>query len=116
MTLDVRRAATLAGSLDLDVDAIGICHACLSFVSMALDDGDERDIRRQTLRMTPILWDEGLALPLRLALESARASGVDDAARAPEDLDRAGARTTIARAVVRQLALQLSIRTHARLN
>jgi len=116
VTLDRRRAATLASALDLDVDAIGICHACLSFVSMALDDGDEREIRRQTQRLTPILWDEGLSVPLRVALERARTSGVEDAARAIEDLDRAGPRTSIARAVVRQLALQLSIRTHAQLN
>ena len=116
MTLDRRRAATLASALDLDVDAIGICHACLSFVSMAIDEGDEREIRRQTFQLTPILWDEGLSLPLRLALEGARASGVEDAAQALADVDGAGARTTIARAVVRQLALQLSIRTHAQLN
>jgi hypothetical protein len=116
VTLDRRRAETLASALDLDVDAIGICHACLSFVSFALDDGDEREIRSQTLRMTPILWDEGLSLPLRLALEGACASGVEDAVRALDDIDRFGARTTIARAVVRLLALQLSIRTHAQLN
>ena len=114
--LDRRRAVTLASALDLDIDAVGICHACLSFVSMALDDGDEPEIRRQTLRLTPILWDEGLALPLRLALERARERGVKDAAAAIGDVDRAGARTTIARAVVRQLALQLSIRAHAQLN
>ena len=116
MTLDRRRAETLASALDLDVDSIGICHACLSFVSIALDEGDEREIRRQTLRLTPTLWDEGLSLPLRLALEGARASGVHDAAPALDDVARFGARTTIARAVVRRLALQLSIRTHAQLN
>jgi hypothetical protein len=114
--LDRRRAAALASSLELDVDAVGICHACLSFVSTALDDGEEREIRSQTLRLTPILWDEGLALPLQLALERAQARGVPDAARAMADVRSAGARTTIARAVVRQLALQLSIRAHAQLN
>jgi len=116
MTLDRRRAEASVSALDLDVDAIGICHACLSFVSIALDDGDEREIKRQTLRLTPVLWDEGLSLPLRLALEGARASGVEDAARALDDVDGFGARTAIARAVVRRLALQLSIRTHAQLN
>jgi hypothetical protein len=106
----------LAVELDLDVDQVGICFACLSFVSLALDSGDEREIRRNTLRVTPDLWAEGLALPARLALERALARGVKDAECALADVDQAGPRTTIARAIVRQLALQLSVRARAELN
>jgi hypothetical protein len=114
--LSVQRAADLAVELDLDVDQTGVCFACLSFVSFALDGGDEREIRRHTLRMTPDLWEEGLALPARLALERARARGVKDAELAIADVDQAGPKTTIARAIVRQLAHQLSVRARAALN
>jgi hypothetical protein len=55
-------ADKIARELDIDVDDIGICHACLSFVSFALDEGDEREIRLWTNRITADLWDEGLAL------------------------------------------------------
>jgi hypothetical protein len=41
---------------------------------------------------------------------------VKDADRAIADIDQKGARTTIARAIVRQLAHQLSVRVHAELN
>ena len=33
----------LAARLDLDVDDIGICLACLSFVSFAIHSGDARE-------------------------------------------------------------------------
>lgn len=105
--LTSERARRLAARLDLDVDRIPICHACLSFVAFALDKGDEREARSWTLRMTPVLWGEGLALPLRLAVERARAEGVPDAGAALADLLHAGPRTTIARAAVRRLAEQL---------
>jgi hypothetical protein len=111
--LDRQRAADLAAKLDLDVDELPICFACLGIVASALDHGEEREIRGRTLQVTPDLWEEGLALPARLALERARARDVKDAERALADLDRAGPRTTIARAIVRQLAHQLSVRVHA---
>jgi hypothetical protein len=114
--LSVQRAAILAAELDLDVDHVGICFACLGIVASALDYGNERDIRSCTLRMTPDLWEDGLASPARLALERARLRGVKDADRAIADVDQKGARTTIARAIVRQLAHQLSVRVHAELN
>jgi hypothetical protein len=114
--LDRQRAADLAATLDLDVDHIPICCACLGIVASALDYGDERAIRSRTLEMTPDLWEEGLALPARLALEQSLVRGVTDADRAIADIDQIGARTTIARAIVRQLAHQLSVRVHAELN
>ena len=53
------RAAEVAARLDLDLN-VGICHACLSFVSFAIDRGEEREISRWVRRMTPELWDDGL--------------------------------------------------------
>jgi hypothetical protein len=114
--LSPQRAAAVAASLDLDAWEAGICLPCLSFVSLPLDDGDEREVRRNTLNMTPILWEEGLAQPARLALEHARARRVKDADRALADVDRSGGRTTIARAIVRVLALQLVAEMRAPLN
>ena len=58
--VDAGQAKGIASQLDLDLDDIGICLACLSFVSMAIDGGDERDVRGQLTRMTPDLWAEGL--------------------------------------------------------
>ena len=54
------RADALAANLDVDLDC-GICHACLSFVSFAIDRGDPDEIARETRRITPDLWYEGLA-------------------------------------------------------
>jgi hypothetical protein len=68
--LSVQRATDLAVDLDLDVNQVGICFACLSVVSFVVDDGDEREIRRNTFRMTPDLWEDGLALPARLTAPS----------------------------------------------
>jgi hypothetical protein len=38
--MTVAEAAALAAELDIDVDDIGICHACLSIVTMAIDAGN----------------------------------------------------------------------------
>jgi hypothetical protein len=74
--------------LDLDVDRIGICQACLSLVSTP---GDAR-------KMTPILWEEGLREP---ALAAVRKLG-DESALA--DLETNGGRSKTARAIVLHLA------------
>ena len=114
--LDRRRAWELATTLDLDMHEVGICLACLTFVAFPLDCGDEREVRGRTLEFTPILWDEGLERPARRALERARERGVKDAERALADVDGAGPRTTIARAIVRVLALQMVAEMRAPLN
>jgi hypothetical protein len=103
-------ADAVAAALDLDVDDLPICLACLSLVTCAIDSGDEREIRRWTLKMTPDLWEEGLALPARLAVERACHSGVADAAAALDELVQRGPRSGIARAIVRRLGAQLSAR------
>jgi hypothetical protein len=108
-------AAELAAELDLDVDDIAICHACLSFVSFAVGDGDEGEIRRATNRMTPYLWSEGLELPARLALERACKRRVPGAAEAIEDVDRRGALSPVAKAIVRRLGAELMERSKGNL-
>jgi hypothetical protein len=114
--LTAKRAAELAAKLQLDVYETGICLPCLSIVAFPLDRGDEPKTRGATVSMTPNLWEEGLELPARLALEQARARGVKDAELALADVEQAGARTTIARAIVRVLALQLVAEMRAPLN
>lgn len=108
-------ADRLAAELDLDVDDIAICHACLSFVSFAIDSGDDREIRAQTNRMTPDLWAEGLSLPARLALDRARKRGLPNAEEALADLSKRGPRSTIAKAIVRRLGADLMARSKGNL-
>ncbi|MFY9581127.1 MAG: hypothetical protein WAQ33_17585, partial [Gaiellaceae bacterium] len=75
-------ATQLAAAIDLDVDDIGICLACLSFVSFALDSGNERKIAAEITRIAPDLWVEGLAQPVRVALQRAWERGVANAGAA----------------------------------
>lgn len=89
------RADALATMLNLDLDA-GICHACVSFVSLALDQGDPVEIARQMRRMTPQLWDDdGLADPALAAVRRAYESGVPDADSALADLERHSDRSSV---------------------
>ncbi len=108
--LSKARADVLAARLELDLDD-GICHACLSFVSFALDRGDEREVRSWVLRMTPDLWSDGLDVQALAAVRRAVAAGVTDAQRALEELELKGARTAVARAIVQRLAGELAARS-----
>src|SRR5205823_3363360 len=101
--MTVAEAERLARQLELDVDDIGICLACLSFVSMAIDEGNPHKVRGAVQSMTPYLWDEGLALPARMALARARERGVKDAAEGLRDVEANGPRSRTARAIVRRL-------------
>ena len=105
-------AAELAARLELNVHDIPICLACLSFVSMPLDAGNEREARRATFQVTPDLWAEGLEQPARLALRRARAAGLAGAEQALADVDERGPRSVMARAIVRRLAADLAERAH----
>jgi hypothetical protein len=105
-------AAALAARLDLDVRSVGICHACLSIVSMTLDSGDERAISRETKHIARDLWEEGLALPVNVALEKARQRGDPDAAAAIAEVERLGARSAAVKAIVRRLAEDLRRLVH----
>jgi hypothetical protein len=103
-------ADALAAELALDVDDIAICHACLSFVSFAIDSGNDHKVASSITRLAPDLWAEGLALPVRLALERARKRGVANAGEAIASVDRNGPRSRVVRAIVRRLAADLSAR------
>jgi hypothetical protein len=103
-------ATALAAELELDVDDLAICHACLSFVSFAIDAGDERKVAGSITRMAPDLWAEGLSQPVRLALERARKRGVANAEEAIVTVDQSGPRSPVVRAIVRRLAADLSAR------
>ncbi|MDE3025959.1 MAG: hypothetical protein KGI93_10360 [Acidobacteriota bacterium] len=92
--------------LGLDVDLIPICQACLSFVSMSLDDPDEA--AHWCFEMTPALWEEGLREP---ALGAVRRSGDADALA---DLEAGGGRSKTARAIVMELARQQDERAKRR--
>jgi hypothetical protein len=105
-----QRANALAKSLELDVNC-GVCHACLSFVCFALDEGDPHKITGALRRMTPDLWADGLAGPALAAVRSACSRGIPDAEAALADLELHGARSGVARAIVRRLAEDLSRRT-----
>jgi hypothetical protein len=90
------RADALARELDVDLDA-GVCHACLGFVSFALDDGDPSEISRWIRRMTPDLWGDGLAEPALAAVRRA----CDIVRRLAEELSRR-ARTELRLAALRR--------------
>jgi hypothetical protein len=105
-------AHALAARLDLDLDAIGICLACLSIVSMAIDSRDERQVRRALREMAPDLWEEGLALPVRVVLERAAKSGDAEAQAAITEVARRGSASPVVHAIVLRLAEELNDQIH----
>ena len=109
--LPKKRADALARKLDIGLD-VGICHACLSFVSFALDGGTPAQIAGAITRMAPDLW---LREPALAAVRRARKDGVPDADEALADLLARGPRSSTARAIVRRLAEDLNRRTRTEL-
>jgi hypothetical protein len=77
---------------------------------MAIDGGDEAKIKRETRRIPPDLWEEGLAQPVRLALGRARERRVARADEALADVVARGARSVVVQAIVRRLGAQLAER------
>lgn len=108
-----KQADELARALELDLAELEVCYACLSFVAFPLDRGREDEAARESRRIAPDLWDEGLALPLQAALEQARTRGVPKAAEAADEVGLRGPRARIVAAVIRQLATQLVAQMHA---
>jgi hypothetical protein len=109
MALSTDRAAEIAAQLTLDLDD-GICHACLCFVSFAIDDDDEKEIRSWVRRMTPDIWDDGLDTQAFAAVRGACDAGVAGSEQALADLEAKGGRSVVARAIVRRLAGELAER------
>ena len=108
--MTVAEARAFVRELDLDVDRLPICLACLSIVSMQIDGGNQRRINGAVQSMTPDLWAEGLELPAWTALEEARDRGVPGAEEAIGDVLERGCHSRVARAIVRLLAEQLAER------
>jgi hypothetical protein len=105
-----KAATLLAARLDLDLDDCAVCLACLSFVSLPLGAGDEREARSWTRRVAPDIWVEGLEQPALLALRRARDEGVPDAESGLADLDERGLRSNMAQGIVWHLAGDLAAR------
>jgi hypothetical protein len=104
--VNAKEARRFVFELDLDVDRLPICLACLSIVSMRIDEGNQQRIDQALQQMTPDIWAEGLELPAWTALEAARDRGVEGAEEAIADVLERGAHSTAARAIVRLLAEQ----------
>ena len=109
MALTNPQADALAAQLELDLDRV--CHACLSFVSFALEDGTPHEIVGALRRTTPDLWGDGLDEHALAAVRRACERSVAYAGDALADLEQRGARSNVARAIVRRLAAELSERT-----
>src|SRR2546430_16993975 len=100
-------AHAVAQALDLDIDASGICRACLASVGFPLDGGDAREVRRALSFFTPLLWDEGLERAAREALERGRQTGIPNAEAALADVRANGSRSRVVKALVIRLAADL---------
>jgi hypothetical protein len=105
--LTKEQARAVAQALELDLDEVDICLACLSFVAFPLRGGDDREVRRALASITPHLWEEGLALPAVAALERARRAGVLDAEAALADIATRGSRSPVVREIVLRMAADL---------
>jgi hypothetical protein len=107
--LSTARARAFAAQLDLSL--AGVCLACLSFVSFAVDAGDEREIARWVHSMTPELWEDGLNLQAFAAARVACERGIRDGPLYIADLESRGARSPVAREIVLRLAHLLASQT-----
>jgi len=110
MRLRLGQLAPFAAALDLDLARTRVCLACLSFVSGSLRDGDEREARSWTRRLTPDIWIEGLAAPALEAVRHASSAGLRHADACLEDLEARGGQSVVARAIVLRLGAELAER------
>lgn len=107
MRLRLGQLADFAASLDLELERIPLCLACLSIVSSPIRHGDEREAKRSAREMTPWIWDEGLAEP---ALRAVRKATHCYAEECRADLELRGGRSVVARAIVLRLGAELAER------
>jgi hypothetical protein len=94
----------LVERLDVGIHSRGLCPACLSFVAVAMDHGDEREVARETTQAASLMWDEGLGETVRTALIAEAGRGDVEARAALRELDSRRERSGVFRAVVRRLA------------
>lgn len=102
------RAVALAATLQVGLHSPGVCPACISFVSLEIDHGNERRVAGQITSFAPLLWGEGLGDVVRAELERRSRGGDDAATEAVEELEARRERSLIFRAVVRRLAAELA--------
>lgn len=76
-------------------------------MASALAAGDEREVRRAIRFFAPLLWDEGLDAPVRVALDQAAVKGIPGAEAAITDVEARGPRSRVVEAIVRRLAAQM---------
>jgi hypothetical protein len=103
-------AAAVARQLDLDLDDLAICLACLSFVACAIDVGDPDEVDSWTREIAPDLWNEGLREPVRMALHRARERGLAKSGEAIRSVENEGAQSLVVHAIVQKLGADLSAR------
>lgn len=102
--MDRAAAEVFVRTLRLRLEQVRHCALCLLNVAWALREGNERKVR-STLRFhTPILWDEGLDLEVRVALERARRARVPGADEALADVEARKDHSPVVVAFVRHLA------------
>jgi hypothetical protein len=102
------RAVSLAATLELGLHSPGVCPACISFVAMEIDGGNERRVAGQITSFAPLLWDEGLGDAVRGELERQSRGGNATAGEALVELVLRRERSPIFRAVVRRLGAELA--------
>jgi hypothetical protein len=108
--ISFKAAAVLATRLELDLDDTPICLACLSFVSLPLGSGEEREARSWARRITFDIWAEGLEQPAVLALRRARDEGIAGAEAGLADVAERGGRSRMAQGIGWHLAGDLAAR------
>jgi hypothetical protein len=96
----------LVSELRLDLNAPGICRACLLFVSEPLLQGDIAEAKVWARRMAPDIWDDGLREHAIGAVRRAKRAGVPWAGAALEELLEKGGRSVFARVIVFRLAVE----------
>lgn len=74
------RAVALAATLRVGLNSPGVCPACISFVAIELESGNERRVAGQITSFAPLLWGEGLGELVRGELERQAREGSADAA------------------------------------
>jgi hypothetical protein len=52
-------AVALAATMQVGLHSPGVCAACISFVSMEIDHGNERRVAGQITSFAPLLWVKG---------------------------------------------------------
>ena len=102
--MDRQSADQVVAAIDVERARRAACPVCLFGIARELEAGDEKKIEKALRFFVPLLWDEGLAEPLKAALERAGLAGVPHAGAAIADLKARGPASLVAEALVRRLA------------